>query len=458
MKCVLYIHGKGGSASECEFYKPIFKGYDVLGLDYKTFTPWQTGGEIRKEVLSLKNKYDGIVIVANSIGAFFCMNAGIDGLIEKAYFISPVVDMEALILGMMRQSNVTEDELKEKGVIGDLSWEYLCYVREHPIKWDAPTYILYGENDVLTPYETIKSFADKHNARLAVMKGGEHWFHTDEQMKFISNRIKKSFLLTAVETERLTLYPASQDQMVKACREETDAELKKAYKDMLDGCAAHPDQREWYVMWIIELKNGVRIGDLCFKGLFDGVTEIGYGLLEEYRGKGYATEAVKAAVQWAFGHGASVIEAEAEPDNISSQRVLQKCGFTPNGKTGEEGPRYELKRTEKTMKNNIAFCGLDCEKCEAYTATVNNDEELRKKVAKEWSELNGVEITADMINCAGCREDGVKTPYCESLCQIRRCGIEKKYETCGDCARLDGCEKVAAIIKNNAEALKNLKK
>lgn len=61
------------------------------------------------------------------------------------------------------------------------------------------------------------------------------------------------------------------------------------------------------------------------------------------------------------------------------------------------------------MKNLIAFCGLDCEECEARKATVANDSELRKKVAVEWSKLNGVEITEEMINCDGCRLDGRKT-------------------------------------------------
>ena len=463
MNCILYIHGKGGAAAECEFYGPRFKGCDVLGLDYKTFTPWPTGAEIREEVLSLKKKYDRITIIANSIGAFFCMNADINGLIEKAYFISPVVDMEALILDMMAQANVTEAELKEKGETGELSWEYLCYVREHPLKWDAPTHIIYGENDVLTPYETVKKLAETHNAALAVMKGGEHWFHTDEQMDFIRNRIEKSLLPTVIETDRLTVYPATDEQIKKAIADETDPELKKAYTDMLQGCIQYPDNREWYAMWMIEQKDGTHIGDLCFKGLDgNGVSEIGYGLLEKYQGKGYATEAVKAALSWAFCQpGVTCIEAEAEENNAASQRVLFKCGFTANKKTGEEGPRFSLSKTKFTevvMKNNIAYCGLDCEKCDAYIATKNNDNALRQKVAKLWSELNGVSITPDMINCEGCRADGVKTPFCESLCRIRQCGLEKKYNTCGDCAQLENCEKVGMIIKNNAEALNNLKK
>ncbi|MBR7064843.1 MAG: SdpI family protein, partial [Treponema sp.] len=57
----------------------------------------------------------------------------------------------------------------------------------------------------------------------------------------------------------------------------------------------------------------------------------------------------------------------------------------------------------------VAYCGLDCKKCDAYIATLTNDDELRKKLRKKWSELNGVEITHEQINCEGCRTDGVKT-------------------------------------------------
>ncbi|MBQ7717699.1 MAG: DUF3795 domain-containing protein [Clostridia bacterium] len=109
------------------------------------------------------------------------------------------------------------------------------------------------------------------------------------------------------------------------------------------------------------------------------------------------------------------------------------------------------------MKNYIAFCGLDCEKCEARLATVNNDNGLRKKVAKLWSELNSVNITPKMINCTGCRIDGVKTPYCESLCPIRQCALSKGYETCANCKDLEKCETLGQVTNNNANALNNLK-
>ena len=108
------------------------------------------------------------------------------------------------------------------------------------------------------------------------------------------------------------------------------------------------------------------------------------------------------------------------------------------------------------MKDLIACCGLDCEACEARTATINDDDELRKKVAKLWSELNGVEITSEMINCEGCRIDGAKTPYCDSLCPIRQCVLSRGYETCAGCSELKSCEKDGMIIRNNPDALRNL--
>ena len=151
-----------------------------------------------------------------------------------------------------------------------------------------------------------------------------------------------------LNTERLRIYPASREQMETMIASEQEEELKKAYTEMLEGCLRHPDQWDWYAIWMIEKKDGTHIGDLCFKGLRDnGIAEIGYGILEEHRGQGYATEAVQAAYRWAFGHPeVTALEAETDPGNAASQRVLQKCGFRPNGTFGEEGPRFTLGRLD----------------------------------------------------------------------------------------------------------------
>ena len=92
--------------------------------------------------------------------------------------------------------NAMEEKLREKQLIttgfGEtLSWEYLCYVRNHPVNWSVPTYILYGNKDNLTSQETIHKFANDVNAELTIMQNGEHWFQTTEQMEFLDDWIKK---------------------------------------------------------------------------------------------------------------------------------------------------------------------------------------------------------------------------------------------------------------------------
>ena len=151
-KAVIYIHGKGGDAEEAIHYKPLFSDCDVIGLDYTAQFPWEAKKEFPLLFSSICENYRSVEIIANSIGAYFAINALSNQQIEKAYFISPVVDMERLIADMMIWANVTEDELKEKKEIqttfGEtLSWDYLCYVRENPVTWKIPTHILYGEKD-----------------------------------------------------------------------------------------------------------------------------------------------------------------------------------------------------------------------------------------------------------------------------------------------------------------------
>ena len=148
MDVILYIHGKGGSAAEAEHYRQLFPSCDVIGLDYKGFTPWDVGEEIHKAITELKANYDRIILIANSIGAHFSMNADIERDVAHAYFISPIVDMEKLITDMTGWTGVTEAELQDRGVVHtdfgeDLSWEFLCYVRENPVDWRIPTDILY---------------------------------------------------------------------------------------------------------------------------------------------------------------------------------------------------------------------------------------------------------------------------------------------------------------------------
>ena len=149
-----------------------------------------------------------------------------------------------------------------------------------------------------------------------------------------------------IETKQLKIYAASREQMEAFIAAQSIDVLKAAYTEMLEGSLAHPDQWEWYAIWMIELKDGTHIGELCFKGLSeDRIAEIGYGIVEDYQGYGYATEAVSALVDWALNQpGATCVTAETEETNIASQKVLSKAGFMPTGEIGEEGPLYVRKK------------------------------------------------------------------------------------------------------------------
>ena len=195
-RLMIYVHGQGGSAEEAEHYKTLFTGCDVEGFDYKAQTPWEANEEFASYFDSVSKGYDSIILIANSIGAFFSMSALSDKRIDLALLISPIVNMERLIMDMMMWAKVTEDELQRKKEIttefGEtLSWEYLSYVRKQPITWKIPTHILYGEKDNLTSMETMSEFAKSVGATITVMEGGEHWFHTAEQMEFLDAWIKK---------------------------------------------------------------------------------------------------------------------------------------------------------------------------------------------------------------------------------------------------------------------------
>ena len=109
------------------------------------------------------------------------------------------------------------------------------------------------------------------------------------------------------------------------------------------------------------------------------------------------------------------------------------------------------------MREMIGYCGLDCERCDAYLATIHDDQALREKTAKLWSELNQAPILPEHINCEGCRGNGAKTVFCESLCAIRKCAMEKGLSTCGGCSSFDACSTIQAFAGQSPTVLENLK-
>ena len=160
-------------------------GYEVAEKEFKEYFE-----EINK-------KYEEVIVVASSIGAYFTMCSLNEHIISRAYFISPIVDMKKLIEDMMIWANVSLEELKEQKRIetsfGEtLDYEYYTYVKNNPLIWNKETYVLYGDKDSLITTETIDSFVKETDSHLTVMKNGEHWFHTAEQMNFLDEWIKST--------------------------------------------------------------------------------------------------------------------------------------------------------------------------------------------------------------------------------------------------------------------------
>ena len=157
-----------------------------------------------------------------------------------------------------------------------------------------------------------------------------------------------------VKTKRMMIRLMSDEEIENLIEASSLDELRTAYREMLSGCKRDPENRVWYAPWKMTLKkDDTYIGNLSFKGpAKDNVVEIGYGILPDQEGKGYTTEAAQAMTQWAFGNADVVfVEAEIEPENRASRRILEKCGFVSNGE-GQEDPRFVL---EKPLTNWMAI-------------------------------------------------------------------------------------------------------
>lgn len=101
----------------------------------------------------------------------------------------------------------------------------------------------------------------------------------------------------------------------------------------------------WY--WVAKTSRPFLIGQGGFKGRpADGCAEIGYSLLPAFQKKGYASEAVAALIEWAFGHGeVERVAAETQPELAPSIRLLERAGFARGGTPSEKGVlRFELRR------------------------------------------------------------------------------------------------------------------
>lgn len=151
-----------------------------------------------------------------------------------------------------------------------------------------------------------------------------------------------------LETERLILIPLSLDQLKKAIENRGGVALElglnpkvndlgknmtRIYNIKIQNIERDPDNILFYTYWDIILKSEKRlIGQIGFKGIPNGLgqIEIGYGIEEGYRNKGYTTEAVIKIMKWVFSQDiipVKYVTACTDKENIASQKVLLKSGM-----------------------------------------------------------------------------------------------------------------------------------
>ena len=203
-KIYLFVHGKNGCKEIAEDFAKIAakKGWQVLSVDLPghgervqesgQFFPWQIVPELKMVMTFIKRRWQTVGLRADSLGVWFCLLAFSDDHIDKSLFVSPILDMEKLIYDMMRYASVSEERLKkEKEIKTDfaetLSWEYLEFAKKNKIEnWNVKTSILYAENDSFTNRNTVDSFVKKYGCNLTVLKEGDHWLHTPQQISMLS--------------------------------------------------------------------------------------------------------------------------------------------------------------------------------------------------------------------------------------------------------------------------------
>ena len=187
----------------------VSKGYQVLSFDLpehgerKDDTNYlckvqNCVKDLNQIIEYARKNYAEINLWACSMGAYFSLLAYKDEAIKQCLFLSPVVNMKVIIDNMMLWSNTTEEKLKEKQEIKTdcgqtLYWDYYEYVNNNPItNWNKKTFVLYGNKDNLQDENIIKDFCNNFNCSLSILENGEHYFHTEEQLKIYGNWIDKT--------------------------------------------------------------------------------------------------------------------------------------------------------------------------------------------------------------------------------------------------------------------------
>ena len=148
--------------------------------------------DLNKIMSYARKHWTKVGLFACSMGAYFSLLTFQKEELTDCYFLSPVVDMRRVIENMMKWTQVTAEDLRERKQIETsfeqtLYWDYYSYVCTHPINsWNHTTYILYGDQDQTCDLDTEESFADRYHCKLTIVPGAEHYFHTKDQLDTVS--------------------------------------------------------------------------------------------------------------------------------------------------------------------------------------------------------------------------------------------------------------------------------
>lgn len=201
-KVYVFVHGKMSSKESAEVFAKIAeeKGYQTVSFDLPQHGEradenarcdiWNGMHDLAVVGDYVFANWKEVSLYACSLGAYFSLNSYHTYNIKKCLFQSPILDMEYLIKQMMVWFDVSEERLaQEKEVdtpIDIMTWDYYQYVKAHPIlKWDIPTYILYGGKDNLQSLAVIKTFASKFDCMLKVTENSEHSFMGEEDGQIV---------------------------------------------------------------------------------------------------------------------------------------------------------------------------------------------------------------------------------------------------------------------------------
>lgn len=142
--------------------------------------------------------------------------------------------------------------------------------------------------------------------------------------------------------------------------------------------------------------NGTLIGFINDCGLDDEEIEIGYVIHPDYKGQGYATEAVSAVIMDLFKMGFKKITAGCFEENIASRRVMEKCGMQLIEKSNIEeyrGVSHICRYFEITNPNMLRL--RPYKRCDAKTIVTWCKDEIsfRKWSSDRWDSFSITEDT-----------------------------------------------------------------